>query len=370
MRTALVHDYLNQWGGAERVLLELHRLFPEAPIYTSMWDRTKLNIFGSAAVFTSFLDRMPMAHRKHQLYLLLYPLVFRRLRPECELLISSSSAFAKGVRKGDGTIHICYCHSPMRFAWNYREYVAREPISSAVVAALALVMPILRRWDRATAGEVDRFIANSGVVAERIRRFYGREAVVVYPPVDVESYRMADGPGEFFLIVSRLVPYKRLDVAIEAFNQLGWPLVVVGEGRYGVSLRQMAGPNVLFLGRVDDASLRELYSRAKALVFPGEEDFGIAPIEAMASGRPVVAYARGGATETVVDGVTGRLFHAQTPEALVEVLVSFDPRGYDPRVVRAHALNFDTKVFRQRIMEQVAEATGFGPVSERSDRWS
>jgi glycosyltransferase involved in cell wall biosynthesis len=370
MRIALVHDYLNQWGGAERVLLELHRLFPEAPIYTSIWDRQRLHAFASAQIRTSFLDRMPSARRNHQLYLLLYPFVFSRLKLDCDIVISSSSAFAKSVSASRGSVHICYCHSPMRFAWNFRDYVAGEALPLPLVAALSLIMPMLRRWDQRTAERVDKFIANSRTVAERIRRYYGREATVVHPPVDVGEYRLGLEEGHYFLIVSRLVPYKRLDVAIDAFNRLGWPLVVVGEGRYSVALRRMARANVVFLGRVDEAALKDLYCRAKALIFPGEEDFGMAPVEAMASGRPVIAFAKGGALETVAEGITGMFFQHQSPDALIEVLLSFNPRDYDPRLIRSHALKFDTKVFRQKILEEVTTAVGHDSGLEVPATWS
>ncbi len=358
IRVAIVHDYLNQWGGAERVLLELHHLFPKAPIYTSLWDRCKLKVFSGAEIRTTFIDRLPMSKKNHQLFLLLYPIAFKRLRIHADLIISSSSAFAKGVTKRSGSVHVCYCHSPMRFAWNFDQYVAREALPGPAVAALPPFMGLLRAWDRWTSRAVDRFVANSATVAERILRFYGRKSSVVHPPVDVEAYPLATRRGQFFLIVSRLVPYKRLDIAIEAFNRLGWPLVVVGEGRYGVPLRQIAKPNIVFLGRVDEAALRELYETAIAMIFPGEEDFGIAPVEAMACGRPVIAYGKGGALETVIDGVTGKLFYEQSADALIEVLGTFRPGDYDPITIRAHAMKFDRSVFRERILGEVEAATG------------
>jgi glycosyltransferase involved in cell wall biosynthesis len=304
LRIALVHDYLNQYGGAERVLEEVHALWPEAPVYTSIYDRERMPAaYRAWDIRTTFMQRLPGILRNHQPYLPVYPLAFSRLDLRgYDLVISSSSAFAKNVHPAPGALHICYCHSPMRFAWNYRNYARRERIGRAAGMLLWPVLRSVRLWDAAGTSRVDHLIANSRVVAERIRRFYGREATVVHPPVRTEGVAVATGaPDDFYLVVTRLVPYKRLDVVVEAFARTGRPLKVVGEGRDRAALERLAGPSVQFLGRVSDEEKNALYAHCRATIFPAEDDFGIAQVEAQAAGRPVLAYRAGGALETVVE---------------------------------------------------------------------
>ncbi len=375
-RVAIVHDYLNQWGGAERVLEELHALWPEAPIFTSIYDRERLPAaYRDWPIRTTFMQRLPGVLRHHQPYLPVYPVAFARLdlRPY-DLIISSSSAFAKNVRPASGALHICYCHSPMRFAWNARDYARRERLGPATRALLWPVLRAVRQWDVAGTRRVDHLIANSRAVAERIGRFYGREAIVIHPPVRVDLAAAPDGagaggPDEFFLLVTRLVPYKRLDIAIEAFNRLGLPLRIVGTGRDRAALERLAGPTVRFLGAVSDEEKARLYARCRATLFPAEDDFGIAQVEAQAAGRPVLAYRAVGALETVVEGVTGLFFDAQTLEAVIDAVRRFEAvergRGFDPAAIRAHARSFDAAVFRRAIAGFVqdrlrARARGLG----------
>lgn len=302
-------------------------------------------------VRTSFMQRLPLVTRRHQPYLPVYPLAFESFDlSEFDLVISNSSAFCKGVVTQPRTLHICYCLTPMRWVWGYRSYVERERLGRVARLALPAVISQLRAWDVATAQNVDRFVGISRAVAERIRKYYRREAAVIYPPVSCGSFEPRPGQaGDFYLVASRLVPYKRIDLAVDAFTRLGLPLKVVGSGRDEAALRSRAGGNVEFLGRVGDAELRDLLARCRAFLFPGEEDFGITPLEANASGRPVVAYAGGGALDTVDEGLSGVFFREQTPEALADAVREVERRAWDPAAIRRHAERFDTGVFRQQM---------------------
>ena len=352
MKIALIHDYLNQYGGAERVLDAIHDVYPKAPVYVSIYAPEMMpGHYRQWDVRTSFMQRLPGVARQHQLYMPLFPFAVESYDlTGYDVVLSSSSAFAKGVITDIDTVHICYCHSPMRFAWNYHDYIKGEKLGHKVHAFLPLVLNYVRLWDEVSARRVDTFIANSRMVARRIRKRYGREATVINPPVDTSLYRPdTSAQGDYFLIVSRLIPYKRIDLAIKAFNRLGMPLKIVGGGRQEEELRARAGGNIEFLGKVPDAELKRLYAGCKAFIFPGMEDFGISPLEAQASGRPVIAYGAGGALETVVPGVTGEFFGDQSAESLADVVSRFDPGSYDPAAIRRHAETFDTEVFKQRI---------------------
>jgi glycosyltransferase involved in cell wall biosynthesis len=327
-------------------------MFPEAPIFTSILDRSTLwPELRSADIRVSWMQRLPGLERHFKKYLLLYPFVFERLDLSgFDLVVSSSSAFAKAVRAPRGGVHVCYCHTPARFLWDYDRYVEHEELGRIVRMALPLAIRVLRRWDLRTADRPTAYVANSSVVAERIRRTYGREATVVPPPVDVDRFRGLPGePGDYYLIVSRLNPYKRIHLAIEAFNQLRLPLVVVGEGPHRPALERMAGPTVRFRGYVEDAELGRLLAGCRALVFPGEEDFGITPLEANACGRPVVAFRAGGALDTIEPGVTGVFFAKPTAESLIEAVEESGKIKWDPIVIRRHASRFDPAAFRNRM---------------------
>ncbi|HEY0070423.1 MAG TPA: glycosyltransferase [Chloroflexia bacterium] len=356
MKIALVHDYLNQYGGAERVLDALHGVYPSAPVYTSIYAPALMpGHYRGWDIRTSFMQRLPGVARRHQLYLPLYPFAVESYDLSgYDVVLSSSSAFAKGAITDIGTLHICYCHNPMRFAWNYHDYIKGERVGRKVQAFLPLVLNYVRLWDEVSARRVDAYIANSRMVARRIQKRYQREATVINPPVDTAHYRPdPDAQGDYFLIVSRLIPYKRIDLAIEAFNRLGLPLKVAGAGRQEAELRAMAHANIEFLGKLHDPELKRLYAGCKAFIFPGMEDFGITPLEAQASGRPVIAYGAGGALETVVPGVTGEFFKEQTADSLAEVVSRFNAHDYDPAAIRRHAETFDTEVFKRRIAEFV-----------------
>lgn len=357
MKTALVHDYLVQYGGAERVLEEAHALFPEAPVYTSIYDPVLMpDPYREWDIRTTWLQRLPGASKRFRQLMPLYPWAWESLDlTGYDVVISFSSGLCLGVMTPPETLSICYCHTPARFLWNYHEYVRREGMGRFRQRAVSLVLPWLRTWDRAAADRVDYFIANSSTVRKRIAKYYRRDSTVIHPPVDVGRFAPASGHDDYYLVLSRLIPYKRLDLAIEAANRLKVRLVVAGSGRDEARLKGMAGPTVEFVGRVNDEQMKELYARCRAFIFPGEEDFGITPLEAMASGRPVIAYRRGGALDTVVEGVTGAFFDEQTPEALAEVMRAFDADAYDPAVLREHASRFDSAVFRGRLQAFVEQ---------------
>ena len=357
MKVAIVHDWLNQRGGAESVLEALVEMYPQAPIYTSIyWPQAMPEAYRSWDIRTSFMDRLPLVKKYHQPFLPLYPLAFEQFDLRgYDLVISNKSAFCHGVITAPETLHICYCLTPTRFLWDYAGYVQREGLGKLARWALPPFLNYLRLWDKAAADRVDHFAAISQAVRQRIQKFYRRQAAVIHPPVDTTGYVPAEGSDDYFLIVSRLIPYKRIDLAVQAFNQLGLPLVIVGDGRDRASLQEMAKPNIQFLGRVPDEEMRQLLARCRAFIFPGLEDFGIAPVEAQAAGRPVIAFGGGGALDTVVEGVTGTFFHEQSPQALAEAVRSFDEARYDPAVIREHAERFDTAVFKQQLRQFIEE---------------
>jgi glycosyltransferase involved in cell wall biosynthesis len=352
-RLAIVHDYLNQYGGGERFIAILHEIFPSAPVFTSVYDQRKLpDEFGDMDVRTSFLQNLPFALRAPKLLLPLYPIAFESLDVRSyDVVLSSTSAFAKGVITDPETLHVCYCHTPMRFAWRYHDYMEREGYSAPVRYMLAFIINRLRSWDVSTSSRVDYFIANSTAVAQRIQRAYRRHAEVIHAPVECDRFHLSNHIDDYFLLVSRLRPYKRSDIAIAAFNELGLPLKVIGDGDDRARLQRMAAPNIEFLGYRSDAEVAEMLARCQALVFPGEEDFGRTPVEAQASGRPVIAYAKGGALDTVVEGETGAFFQEPHPQSLVDAVRSFDAGEYDPVRIQEHARQFDVSVFARRIKE-------------------
>ncbi|MCB0045725.1 MAG: glycosyltransferase [Caldilineaceae bacterium] len=359
VRTALVHDWLNQMGGAENVLEELVALFPGSQLYTSIYAPERMpDAYRAWPIHTSFMQGLPGVAAHHQKYLPLYPPAFQRMDLRAyDLVLSNKSGFCHGVNtgpRGQGPVHVCYCLTPTRFLWLYDQYREREQIGGLTSTALQPLLAGLRRWDYAAAQRVDHFIAISRVVQERIRTIYGRESEIIHPPVDV-SYFTPDSTGvtgDYYLIVSRLIPYKRIDLAVEAFRSLPHEkLIVVGDGRDLNALRAGASDNVRFLGRVERSRIRELLRGARAFIFPGLEDFGIAPVEAMSAGRPVIAFAGGGALDTVAPGVTGELFAAQSVTSLADVLANFDPTAYDPAACRAQAERFSTAEFRRKLLD-------------------
>ncbi len=358
MKVAIVHDWLNQIGGAEAVLETLLEIFPAAPVYTSMYWRERMPAaYRRWDIRVTWMDHLPGIYRHHQRYVVLYPLAFGGLElTGYDLVISNKSAFCLGVRTSPGTPHICYCLTPTRFVWDFDTYVQREQVGRMAQRLVRPFLGRLQRWERRAAERVDAFIAISHEVQARIRRFYGRGSAVIFPPVDTGRFAPTpDGShDDYFLIVSRLIPYKRIDLAVRAFTDLGLPLWIGGDGRDRPSLEAMAGPNVRFLGRVPDEELGPLLARCRAFIFPGLEDFGIAPVEAMAAGRPVIAFGGGGALDYVIEGVTGTFFHEQTPASLADAVRRFDDTTFDPATIRAHAERFDRRVFQEKLSAFIA----------------
>ncbi|MFQ5889924.1 MAG: glycosyltransferase family 4 protein [Gemmatimonadota bacterium] len=372
MRVALVHYWLVRMRGGERVLESLCEIFPEADIFTHVYDPEAVSeTIRRHRVRTTFIGRLPNAVRRYRKYLPLMPLALEQLDLRAyDLVISSESGPAKGVITSPGSLHVCYCHSTMRYVWDmYPDYLA-----GASALTRWLMRPIihyLRMWDVTAAARVDHFICNSEHVSRRVRKYYRREAEVIPPPVDTESFTTSAETDDNFLFLSELVRYKRPDLAVEAFNRLGKPLVVIGEGEELAGLRRLAGPTVRLLGRQPFAAIRDHYARCRALIFPGEEDFGIVPVEAMAAGRPVIAFGRGGARETVVDGVTGLFFDEQTPEALCEAVRRFEAEEgrFSSERIREHARGFDRAVFKERMrasIERLLESRPGAAVARRS----
>ncbi|MFH0805084.1 MAG: glycosyltransferase [Patescibacteria group bacterium] len=351
-RIALVHDHLNQLGGAERVLRTFCDLYPKAPVYTLIYDAAGTrHVFDGVNIHQSFIAGMPWARRRFRWYLpLMVPATEAYDLSEYDLVLSDSSGLAKGVVTQPGTLHICYCHSPTRYLWSDHNEVIDPLERNRLVSKLSLLYrSYLRVWDRTAADRVDVFIANSKFVADRIKKYYRHDSTIIHPPVDCSRFSIAPTVEGYYLIVSRLRPYKRIDVAIQAFNKLGLPLYIIGNGPEESRLRQMAKPNVRFLGNVPDQDVVRYLSRCRAFINPQVEDFGLTPVEAMACGRPVIAYGVGGVLESVVPGKTGVLFDEQSWEALADAVIHFKPEEYDPVAVRQHALQFDTPHFKQRI---------------------
>ena len=356
LRVAIVHDWLNQFGGAEIVLQVFKSMFPEAPVFTSMYWPAAMPSMTDWDIRVSFMDRLPAIHQRHQRYLPLYPVAFERFNFEdYDLVLSNKSGFCHGVNTLPSTKHFCYCLAPTRYLWQTEAYLAQEKVGGPERAGLQMMLPWLRWWDRRAAQRrVDDFAAISHEIQSRIRGYYDRDATVIFPPVDLSRFKVLQEPvEEYFLVLSRLVPYKRIDIAVEAFARLGLPLVIIGDGRDRARLEAMAGANVRFLGRQPDEVVQSYLSGCQALIWPGLEDFGLAPVEAQASGRPVIAYAAGGALDTVVDGVTGTFFYEQSSEALADVVDSFDATVFDPAVLRDHAAQFDVSRFRERILDWI-----------------
>jgi glycosyltransferase involved in cell wall biosynthesis len=350
MKVALVHYWLVTMRGGEKVLEELCRLYPQADIYTHVAVPSRLSeTIRSHKIRTSFIARLPGAARHYQKYLPLMPLALEQLDlRDYDLVISSESGPAKGVITTENTLHLCYCHSPMRYLWGmYHDY--RESVGAPTRAMMRPFFSYLRQWDVASASRVDHFIANSTTVRRRIAKTYRRSADVIHPPVIVEAF--APGPSQgFYLLAGQLVPYKRSAVAVEAFNRMGKKLVVAGEGSELARLKRMAGPTVRIVGPQTETALRELYTGCRALIFPGEEDFGIVPVEAMASGKPVIGYDKGGLRDTVVDGITGLLYRNPSVEGLIGAVEQFEQgeAGFDPAVICAHAARFSAARFRDQ----------------------
>ncbi|MBN1209358.1 MAG: glycosyltransferase [Myxococcaceae bacterium] len=367
MKVALVHDWLVTLRGGERVLEALCELFPDADVYTLIHQRGSMPpAIESRRIYTSFLQKLPGIHTRYRHFLPLFPRAIESFHLDgYELVLSSSHCVAKGIRKPPGARHLSYVHAPMRYMWDlFDDYFGPGRTSLPVRMAALGARPWLQRWDRKTAAGVDRFLANSRNIAGKIRRFWDRDAGVVHPPVDLERFCAAPtegtGRGGYFLWLGAFAPYKRLDIALEAFRTLDAPLWVVGTGQEAARLTSgPLPPRIRFLGNVPDEEVPALYRDARALLFTGEEDFGLTPLEAQATGRPVIAYARGGVLETVTPR-TGLFFSEQTPAALAAAVRQFDAweAGFRPEEARAQARRFSKESFQRGIMAEVEALLG------------
>jgi len=356
MKTALVHDWLVSLGGAEKVLDAMYSIYPSS-IYTLIKreEVLKKTVFADANIVTSFIQKLPLATQSHRNYLPFFPLAIQRFQlGDFDVILSSSHAVAKGVKVKEGQLHICYCHTPMRYAWDLQdEYLSQ--LSGIKESIAKWTLAYLRKWDAGNLN-VHHFIANSHYVAERIKRIYGRQATVIYPPVQTELFDFQSDKEDFYLTVSRLVPYKRVDLIVEAFSQMpSKRLYVIGDGPEMGKIKKMAGKNVELLGFQPDDLLRSYLSRARAFVFAAEEDFGIAPVEAQASGTPVIAYGKGGVIESVIENQTGLFFKEQTPSSLIEAVDRFEKMEFDPEVIRQSALRFDEALFKKKFRQFVED---------------
>ena len=363
LKVALVYDRVNKWGGAERVLLSLQKIFPKAPLYTTVYHQKRAYWARTFFVKPSFLQGWPLARTHHELYPWLAPLAFESFDFKgYDLVISLTSAEAKGIITRPPTLHLCYCLTPTRYLWSgYDSYLGSPGFGAIDWLArnsFRLISPFLSKWDQVAAQRPDVYLAISANVKKRIKKYYLREAEVVYPPVDLAKFKSApfsSPPKEgFFLVVSRLVPYKKVDLVVEAFNDLGWPLVIIGTGSEYAKLKKMAGSNIKLLGQLTEKELLRYYYTCQAVICPQEEDLGLVPLEAQACGKPVICLRKGGALETVVEGRTGEFFYPQTAQALARVVGGFKLERYSPLVCRQNAARFGETHFLKRFKKKVA----------------
>jgi len=359
MKVALVHDFLNQVGGAEKVLEIFHEIFPRAPVYTITYDEKETRgAFKHLNIKTSFIQRLPFGVKQYKWYISMMPAAIEQFDfSKYDIVLSDCSAFSKGVIVRPETLHISYVHSPTRYIWKDTHSYTEEIKQPGVIKKmLPLVLQKIRTWDQLAALRVDKMIANSKTVSERIEKYYKRKSDIIYPPVETGKYYISNDIDDYFLVVSRLRPYKRVDLVVEAFNALRLPLKVIGTGEKLETLKKMANDNIEFLGPVSDKEKAYYLSRCKAFIHPQEEDFGITALEAMASGRPVIAYKKGGAVETVIPKKTGILFEDQSPWSLVDVVRDFNDKDFNPEEIRKRALDFDIKLFKNRIEKYIFDS--------------
>ena len=356
MKIALVHHHLHQIGGSEKVLFNFSEIYPDAPIFTSIYNKKNFgDFFEGKIIKTSFLQNFSLGIKKFKWFLPLMPTLFENFDfSGYDVIISNDSSFAKGVITPQRSLHICYCHTPTRFLWvDVHKYIKELPQPNIIKKVLPFFLNYLRIWDWQAAQRPDKLIANSHFIAKRIKKYYSRESEVIYPPVETDQFKISQNIDKYFLIISRFMPYKRVDLAIKAFNKLKIPLKIIGSGEDEERLKNLAERNIEFLGSVSDKKKAEYLSHCKALIHPQEEDFGIVSIEAMASGRPVIAFKAGGALETVIEDFNGKFFDEQTWEALADTVVHFQSEKFDSFKIKKYAQKFSKERFKKEIKEFV-----------------
>jgi len=360
LKLALVHDWLNQIGGAEDVLNDLVEQYPDSPIYTSIFAPDLMPAhYREWDIRTLWTDKLPAIHKHQQPYLPVYPIAWDRLDlSDYDVILSNKSGFCHGLRFDESSVHICYCLAPTRYVWQLEHYIAREGLGKMVELALRPMIALMRRWDYAAAQRGSHFISISTEIQERVQTYYNRDSTIIFPPVDTSRFQPVPQSEveDYFLVVSRLIPYKRIDLAVQVATELGLPLKVGGKGRDMARLQAMAGDTVEFLGYVPDDELPQLMAKCKAFLFPGLEDFGITPVQAQSAGRPVIAYKGGGALDTVIAGVTGEHFDEMSVNSLKAIMQNFDATRYNPTVIRDHALKFDTQIFIRQMDAFIEQA--------------
>ncbi len=357
MKIALVHDYLAQDGGAERVLKAFHEIWPDAPIFVLFHKKGSVEGFDRADIRESFFRFLPFGRTHYQWYLPLMPLATESHNlHEFDVVLSSTSAFAKGILTRPNTLHISYCHTPTRYLWtDTHEYIAELDYNIVIKTFLPRLMHHMRMWDKASVDRVDQFIANSRTVRQRIQKYYRHPSDVIYPPVDTHLFQVSQNLGDYYLTGGRIVKYKRFDLVIQVFNRLGWKLKIFGTGPDLDRLKSMAKSNIEFVGFVDDEQKAKLFQNAKAFLNTQLEDFGITVVESMAGGTPVVAYGVGGATESILPQKTGLLFYEQTWESLLDTMLHFDTLTWDRKAIREHAKQFDVAKFKSDMKQYVED---------------
>ncbi len=356
-KIALVHDHLNQMGGAEKVLLEFHHIFPKSPIYTLIYDKNKIPLFKNCKIITSLLQNVPGSFNFFKWFLTFMPSAWESFDfSKYDIVLSSTSALAKGIITPSKSLHFCYCHTPTRYLWSdTHEYVSNLRIPVLMKRILISELKKLRTWDFAAAQRVDHFIANSHFVAERIRKYYRRNAQVIYPPVNIHKCYSNPQKENYYIVVSRIRPYKKVDLIVRAFNQLKLPIKIIGGGEYLNTLKKIAKPNIQFLGEISDEEKYKYLSRAKAFIHPQEEDFGISAVEAMASGCPVIAYGSGGVLETIENKKTGLFFAEQEWESLAEAVLDADKLDFNHDFIKDQAARFNVQRFKEEIRDFIAD---------------
>lgn len=366
MKISLAHDYLREYGGAEKVLESLSKIWSNAKIYTSTYEEDVMNKFGfdipQDKINTTFMQNLPFRYKLRKHYFFIYPLAFNNLEIDSDVVLSSCSYASKFIKKQKNGLHVCYLHSVPKFLWDYETETPNLetlPIDKYLKSIYKIILPsakrVLRKMDYSAAQKVDYFIANSEATRERIKKHYNQDSEVIYPPVEIDKLRGEVNDGGYFLVVSRLSKFKKIDIVVEAFNKLNKPLKIVGEGQELDNLKKISNLKIEFLGGLSKKTLIKILRNCTALIFPTHEDFGIVPVEAMAAGKPVLAFRGGGVLETVVEGVTGEFFNEQTSDSLVELLKKFDPSVYNAVDCRNQAKKFSEEEFKKKIKRFIEE---------------